>query len=156
MYKQSTTTNYNSYPFGEAAFAASRQMWLAGLGATIATRDWVKSEARPVFKTLVKQGTAVESRAIRFVGDRIESSVTRANVVWKQARRTVEATMKQAATTAVNLAQQVLPVSLPKIELPKILAKAQKPATPVKRVKKTVKARATRTAKKAKRTTKRA
>jgi len=155
MYKQ-TPANFHPSQFGEAALAASRQMWLAGLGATAVTRDWVRSEARPVFKTLVKQGTAVESRAIRFVGDRIETSVTRANIAWKQTRRTVEATVKQAATTAVNFAQQVLPISLPKMELPKILAKAAKPATPVKRAKKTVKARTTKAAKKAKRTTKRA
>jgi len=155
MYKQ-TTANVYPYQFGEAALAASRQMWLASLGATAVTRDWVQSQARPVFKTLVKQGSAVESRAIRLVGDRIETSVTRANIAWKQTRRTVEATVKQAATTAMNLAQQVLPQSLPKIELPKVFAKAEKPAAPVKRVKRTVKARATKVAKKAKRTTKRA
>jgi hypothetical protein len=152
MYKQ---TAANFYPY-EAALAAPRQMWLASLGATAVTRDWVRSEARPAFKTLVKQGTAVESRAIRFVGDQIETSVTRANVVWKETRRTVEATVKQAANTAMNLAQQVLPKSLPKIELPKILAKAEKPTAPVKRVKKAVKARTTKLAKKAKRTTRRA
>ena len=106
---------------GEAAINASRQMWLASLGAAVVTRDWVQTEAGGVFKTLVKEGTVVESRAIRFVGDRIESSVSLANSVWKETRKTVESTVKQATDAAVNIAQQVqqaLPRSLPAFELP--------------------------------------
>jgi hypothetical protein len=102
----------------EAAIHASRQMWLASLGAAVVTRDWVQSEAGGVFKTLVKEGTVIESRAIRFVGDRIETSVSFANSVWKETRKTVESTVKQAADTAVSIAQQVLPRSLPAFELP--------------------------------------
>jgi len=82
----------------EAAMLTSRQVWLASLGAAVVTRDWVQTEAGDMFKTLVKEGTVVESRAIRFVGDRIESSVSIANTVWKETRRTVESTVKQAAT----------------------------------------------------------
>ena len=151
-------TQIEFYPsqFGEAALAASRKIWLAGLGATVVTRDWMQSEAGLVLRTLVKEGTVVESRAIRFVGDQLETTVTRANTMWKQTRRTVEATVKQAATSVVDYAQQVLPVSLPKVELPKVLRAAAKPAKPVKRARKAVTARATRPAKKAKRTTKRA
>ena len=103
---------------GEAAIAASRQVWLASLGAAVVTRDWVQSEAGGVFKALVKEGTVVESRAIRFVGDRIETSVEVANSVWKETRKTVESTVKQAADAAVSIAQQVLPRSLPAFELP--------------------------------------
>ena len=101
---------------GETAINASRQVWLASLGAAVVTRDWMQTEAGGVFKTLVKEGTVVESRAIRFVGDRIENSVTLANAVWKGTRKTVESTVKQAADAAVALAQQVqqvLPVSVP-------------------------------------------
>lgn len=145
-------TNFRPYQFGEAALAASRQVWLAGLGATMVTRDWVQSEAGHVFKTLVKEGTVVESRAIRFFGDQFETSFARANTVWKQTRRTVESTVKQAATSVVDYAQQALPKSLPKIELPLFLA----PAAPAKRAKKVVKARAAKTATKAKRTARRA
>ena len=47
---------------GEAAIAASRQVWLASLGAAVVTRDWVQTEAGDVFKTLVKEGTVVESQ----------------------------------------------------------------------------------------------
>jgi polyhydroxyalkanoate synthesis regulator phasin len=134
-------TNLNLQPnrISDAAMVASRQMWLASLGAAVVTRDWVQTEAGDVFKTLVKEGTVVESRAIRFVGDHIESSFSRANTVWKETRRTVESTVKQAATTAVNLAQQVLPRSLPKFELP-LATMARKPAAkPAKRAKRAVK-----------------
>ncbi len=82
MQKQ-VATSFHPYQFGEAALVASRQVWLAGLGATVVTRDWVQSEAGHVFKTLVKEGTVVESRAIRFFGDQFESSLARANTAWK-------------------------------------------------------------------------
>ena len=103
---------------GDAAIAASRQVWLASLGAAVVTRDWVQTEAGGVFKTLVKEGAVVESQAVRFVGDRIETSFSMANAVWKETRRTVESTVKQAADAAVTFAQQVLPRSLPTFELP--------------------------------------
>jgi hypothetical protein len=116
MLKSNLTLQPNR--ISEAAIHASRQMWLASLGAAVVTRDWVQSEAGGVFKTLVKEGTVIESRAIRFVGDRIETSVSFANSVWKETRKTVESTVKQAADTAVSIAQQVLPRSLPAFELP--------------------------------------
>jgi hypothetical protein len=153
MQRQTHSTSY-PYPFGEAALAASRKLWLAGLGATVVTRDWMQAAAGPMLRTLVKEGSIVESRAIRFVGGRFESSITRANSMWRQTRRNVEATVKQVATSAVDYAQQVLPKSLPRIELPKAFVSNAKLAKSVKRVSrvKTRKARATR---KAKRTTKR-
>jgi hypothetical protein len=139
-----TPANFHPAHFGEAALAASRQVWLASLGATVVTRDWVQTEAGDMFKTLVKEGTVVESRAIRFVGDQIETSVTRANSVWKRTRRTVEASVKQAADAAVDFAQQVLPRKLPMFEAPapaKVArpAKKAKPAvrTPVRAKRKT-------------------
>jgi hypothetical protein len=135
-------TNLNLQPnrFSEAAMAASRQMWLASLGAAVVTRDWVQSEAGDVFKTLVKEGTVVESRAIRYVGDRIETSVSMANTVWKETRRTVESTVKQAAETAVSFAQQVLPRSLPKFEMPLAPKPAKARAKAAKATKRPVKA----------------
>ena len=145
-----TTLNFQPNRLSEAAMLASRQMWLASLGAAVVTRDWVQTEAGDVFKTLVKEGTVVESRAIRFVGDRIENSVSVANTVWKQTRRTVESTVKQAADTAVSIAQQVLPKSLPSFELP-LAAKARRPAA--KPAKKAVK-RTAKVARKAKRAVK--
>ena len=119
---------------GEAAMIASRQVWLASLGAAVVTRDWVQTEAGNRFKVLVREGSVVESQAVRFVGDRLETSISMANTVWKETRKTVESTVKQAAGAAVNFAQQVLPRSLPAFELPmmpkrrKTVARAAKPA----------------------------
>ena len=112
---------------GEATIAASRQVWLASLGAAVVTREWVQTEAGDMFKSLVKEGTVVESQAVRFVGNRLETSFTAANSVWKQTRRTVESTVKQAADAAVSFAQQVLPRSLPAFEMP-LAPKARKTA----------------------------
>jgi len=142
-------TTYTLQPnrLGEAAIAASRQIWLAGLGAAVVTRDWVRTEAGDTFKALVKEGSVVESRAIRLVGERIETSVSVANSVWKQTRRSVESTVKEAADAAVSFAQQVLPTALPKFELPlQSKARAAAAQSP-KRAKRVVK-----TSKKVKRT----
>lgn len=147
-----TTFNLQPNRLGEAAINASRQMWLAGLGAAVVTRDWMQSEAGAAFKALVKEGTVVESRALRFVGDRIETSVSVANMVWKETRRNVESTVKQAADTAVSFAQQVLPTSLPKFELPPVLKIGKPAAKTATRTKRTIKAakKSTRTLKAAK------
>ncbi|MEO6566141.1 MAG: phasin family protein [Casimicrobiaceae bacterium] len=129
-----------SNPVGDAVLNASRQMWLASLGAAVVTRDWAQSEAGQVFRTLVREGTAVESRTIRLVGDRLEGSFAVANTIWKQARTTVHATVKQAADTAVTLVQSNLPRSLPKVTLPAMM-KAAAPAKAAKRVKRATKAK---------------
>ena len=155
------TLNRNT-PYGEAVLAASRQVWLASLGAAVVTRDWAQSEAGHVFRTLVKEGTAVESKAIRMVGDGLEGSMTRANAVWKHARTTVQSTVKQAAETAVTLVQKNLPKSLPKVTLPSMLStspvaktratKSKRAATKtVAKGKRVIKTRATKTVKRVKR-----
>jgi hypothetical protein len=113
---------------GDTVFAASRQMWLAGLGAAAVTRDWAEKEAGDVLRTLVREGSAVESRAIRFVGERVDSSVTRANVLLRRTRATVESAVRIYADTAVSLVRQTLPKSLPKVGLPVM----RKPSSPVK------------------------
>lgn len=155
-----TTIQIRSNPVGDAVLNASRQVWLASLGAAVVTRDWAQSEAGAVFRTLVKEGTAVESRTIRVVGDRIEDSFAMANSFWKQARTTVRATVKQAADTAVTLVANNLPKSLPKVTLPAMLSpaaktKAGKRTTRTTRVVKT-KTRATKAVKRAKRGVKKA
>jgi hypothetical protein len=125
----------------DTILATSRQVWLAGLGAAVVTRDWAEKEAAHVLRTLVKEGTAVESRAIRFVGDQVESSVTTANAVWKKTRATVQTTVRTYADTAAAIVRQSLPKSLPKIAL-------KAPAAPGA---KAVRARRTKTVKRAKR-----
>src|SRR5678816_3419374 len=84
---------------------ASRQVWLASLGAAVVTRDWAQSEAGNVFRSLVKEGTLVESKTIRMVGDRLESTITVANTVWQRARIAV----RKTADNAVTLEQSNLP-----------------------------------------------
>lgn len=86
-----------------AAFAAPRQVWLAGLGAAIATREWARNDVGHVFKTLVKQGSQVETRAIHTIGRRIDSSIVQATTAWNRAREAGQAIVKglvEAATTA--------------------------------------------------------
>ena len=61
----------NEVRVGNPMLNASRQVWLAGLGAAVVTRDWAQNEAGDVFRSLVKEGTAVESKTIRMVGDRL-------------------------------------------------------------------------------------
>ncbi len=152
MQRQSTMS-FNPYQLGGNALAAPRQMWLAGLGAAALTSDWVQGEARKTFKSLVKEGTVVETRAVTFVSGRIEESMTRANGVWRQTRATVESGVRQAAETAVALAQKAIPRNLPKIEMPLMAKPAAKRAT---KAATTVKARAVKGAKKAKRAVKKA
>lgn len=127
-------------PVSDAVINASRQVWLAGLGAAVVTREWAQAEAGSVFRTLVKEGTAVESRTIRLVGDRLEGSFAVANSFWKQARSSVQATVKQAADTAVTLVQTNLPKALPKVKLPAMLATAT-PSRKAPAKKRTVKAK---------------
>jgi hypothetical protein len=133
-------------PVGDALLAASRQVWLAGLGAAVVTRDWAGKEARPLLRALVKEGTVVESRAIRFVGNRVETSVTRANALLRQTRTTLQSAVKYAGT-AGGLVRRALPAARPALELVAKLRLAKpakaKTARPVKtrvRNAKTVKA----------------
>jgi len=155
MLKQ-TTISLNPRQFGEEALAASRQVWLASLGAAAVTRDWVQTEASKTFKSLVKEGTVVESRAVTFVGDQIETSMNRANRLWKRTRSTVESTVKQAADAAVSIANTAIPKSLPRIEFPGAAkpARAKKPAAKVARAKKAVRKTAAKVTRKAKRAVK--
>ena len=80
-------------PAGETLIAASRQVWLASLGAAVVTGEWAQKEAAPLFRTLVKEGTAIESRTFRLIGDTVETSFSRANSLWHQARSVVTGTV---------------------------------------------------------------
>lgn len=118
---------------GDKVLAASRQVWLAGLGAAVVTRDWAGKEAGNVFRNLVREGSQVETRALRFVGQRLETTVTQANTVMRRARRTIV----RYADSAVTMVRD-MPVVLPRVELaaflrkekvaPRRPAKARRPA----------------------------
>ena len=132
---------------GNPMLNASRQVWLASLGAAVVTRDWAQSEAGNVFRSLVKEGTIVESRTIRVVGSRLESTIDVANTMWKRAR----AVARKTADNAVTLVQSNLPnVKLPamfvapvKAPAPKRAVKRATTAKPVKRARRN-KARTTK------------
>lgn len=130
---------------GEKMAATARAVWLAGLGAAVVTRDWAEKEAGHVFRNLVREGTAVESRAIRFVGDRVETSVTRANSMLRHARTSLHGAVRDYTDSAMTLVR----TSLPRIDA------MLRPATPVKRAAKpaarTVRAKSVKRAKQAKR-----
>jgi hypothetical protein len=146
-----TTVQIRNYPVGDVVFNASRQVWLASLGAAVVAREWAQGEAGNVFKNLVKEGTAVESRTIRLVGDRLEGSFTKANTMWRHARHTVSAQVKKAADTTVTLVQNNLPKSLPKVTLPAMLTPAARAKAPAKKrataAKRSTKARAAKVGK---------
>jgi hypothetical protein len=137
------TIQSKSNQVGGTVAAASRQVWLASLGAAVVTRDWAEREAGTVLRTLVKEGTAVESKAFRLVGDRVETSMTRANKLWKKTRATVETTMRAYADTAVAIVRQSLPKSLPKVDVSSLLKSA--PAPKPVRARRVVKTHATKT-----------
>jgi len=100
---------YRPAAVGEAVRFASRQVWLASLGAAVVTRDWASKEAGKVFGTLVREGAVVESRAIRFVGNRIEGSVGRAGAMFGRARTTLRGAVKDYADGALTLVRDTLP-----------------------------------------------
>ena len=127
----------------ETALAASRQAWLAGLGAAAISREWARHEAGNTFRALVKHGSTVERNAIRMIGDRVETSISTAASLWRDARRSVLATASGIAETAA--------AALPQIRMPAFSANAPV-ARPRKAAKKRgAKVRAAKTVRRAKR-----
>lgn len=107
--RMQATIKHTPNAFSEAAIAAGRQVWLAGLGAAAMSQDWIEAEAGNTFKTLVREGAVVESRTLRYIGDRLGPSVTRATALWRQTRATVQTTVRQAADSAVLFVRDTLP-----------------------------------------------
>ena len=146
-----TANNFRATAVPDAMLAASRQVWLAGLGAAVVTREWADREAGTMFRKLVREGTVVESRAFRIVGERLDSSFSRANVMWQRARKTVTTTAKSLAEGTTSLVRQAIPAFAPGTgsKVPRASAKRSvNPARKAAPVSKTAKRR-TRTAKRA-------
>jgi len=97
----------NAGRLADAAFAASRQVWLAGLGAAAVTRHWAQNDARNTLRALVKQGSAVETQAIRVLGNGVETSIATASSIWNRTREQVRATVTAIADTAAAALPQV-------------------------------------------------
>src|SRR3954466_9554711 len=103
------TLRYKPNELSYAAVAASRQVWLASLGAAVVSRGWIQAEAGSTFRTLVKEGTVGESGALRVLGHQLEGGMIRANALWHSARGVVQTTVKQAADSAVLFVKDTLP-----------------------------------------------
>jgi hypothetical protein len=99
MSKQTAQT-LNPARVADAAIAASRQVWLAGLGAAMVTRDWARNDAGQVFRSLVKEGSTVETRVIRAFGHRMNSSIAVATSALNMARDTALAGVNGLVDTA--------------------------------------------------------
>jgi hypothetical protein len=122
----------NASRLADAAFAASRQVWLAGLGAAAVTRQWAKNDAGNTLRALIKEGSAVETQAIRVLGSGVETSLATASSIWTRTREQVRATVTALADTAV--------AALPKLKAP---VKATKRA-PVAKARKAAKSPASK------------
>jgi len=127
----------------ESALFASRQAWLAGLGAVSISREWARHEAGNTFRALVRKGSAVEKNAIQMIGGRVESSVATATSLWRVARATALATANRLAETASS--------ALPSVRIPAftVTAAAPKPRKQAKH--RAAKARAARSVRSVKR-----
>jgi hypothetical protein len=88
-----TAGSFNAARVTDTALAAPRQIWLAGLGAATVTRQWAMNDAGNVFRSLVKEGATVESRARRVIGRQVDNSLALATSAWNGARRTALTTM---------------------------------------------------------------
>ncbi len=106
MQKQ-TISDINASRLADAAFAASRQVWLAGLGAAAVTRHWARNEAGNTFRALIKEGSAVETQAIRVFGNGVETSLATANSIWTRTRDQLRATVTTLADTAAAVIPQL-------------------------------------------------
>ncbi len=84
----------------DVALAASRQVWLAGLGAATVTRQWARNDAGQVFRALVKEGSTVEARTLRRIGRRVDSSIVLATTAWSRARDAAQTTLNGLVETA--------------------------------------------------------
>jgi hypothetical protein len=108
MLKQ-TAERLNASRFTGVAIAASRQVWLAGLGAAIVTRDWARNDAGHVFRALVNEGASVESHAKRVIGKQIDMSIAAASDIVTKARKTALTTVNGLVDTAVSALPQLKP-----------------------------------------------
>jgi Poly(hydroxyalcanoate) granule associated protein (phasin) len=115
---KATAGNFNVVRMTDAALLASRQVWLAGIGAATVTRQWAAKDAGPMFRSLVKEGEVVEGRARRVIDRQLGNSIALATAAWNTARDT--------ARTTVNGFLDAATAALPKLLTP---AKASAPKT---------------------------
>jgi hypothetical protein len=129
MLKQAMNTG-DAQQLTQAAMMASRQVWLAGLGAATVARRWASQDALPFFHSLVKEGAAAESTVIRVLNSEIGTSAVRAAKLWNSTRQAVSTTVNTLAAGAARVMPQVrtatprTPVRKPRIAKPARTVKA--------------------------------
>jgi len=96
-------SNTIRYDNPAAVLAAPRQIWLATLGAVAMTREWAEKEAGTLFRSLVKEGSAAETHAIRYIGNRVDKSVKAANAVARETRKGIDASVASLSRAASSL-----------------------------------------------------
>ena len=107
-----------SLPMTPAALiAAPRHLWLATLGAAALTREWAERDAAAMFRSLVDEGTVVESRALGVVGRSIGASVKRANALARDARSTVRSSVESLANAAASFVRTTVPTVRAKLDV---------------------------------------
>jgi hypothetical protein len=129
--------------FTDTALAASRRVWLAGLGASLLARQWARDEARDTLRACVKRGSSVEAQVLRVVGIRINASLAAASSILRLSR-------KVAASTASALAEEIVKV------LPEFMATKPVRRTAATRTRVATKSTKTRTRQRTSRTAKQA
>jgi len=126
MLKQ-TAQDFNAARYADAALAASRQVWLAGLGAAIVTRDWARNDAGHMFRTLVREGASVEAHAKRVIGKELDRSIGVATRAVTKARARALSTVS-AFGGLVDAAAG----ALPKFRAPAVKSSSASKAKPAK------------------------
>ena len=118
--------NFRTLSAGDLVFAAYRQGWLAGLGAAAVARDWVRTDAAPTLRSLVKEGTVVESQAMRAVAA-LWIGVSPESSSYAFASTALRTARKQAAA-AVGEVAAALPATIARLPLPAKLVALARPA----------------------------
>ena len=123
-----------SIPMTPAAMiAAPRHLWLATLGAAAVTREWAERDAAAMFRSLIKEGTVVESRAINLVSHRIGSSMKRANALARDARSGVKSSAESLANAASTFVRTKVPTVRARFEVESAGTKRKSAAKTAKR-----------------------
>ena len=91
---------------GEAMIAVPRQFWLASLGAAAVTREWARKDARPMFRALVKEGSTVESAALRRAEHRVNASMRQATRLVQDVRTELTLSARKLAGIASSLTRR--------------------------------------------------
>jgi hypothetical protein len=115
-----------------AVLAAPRHLWLATLGAAAVTREWAERDAATMFRSLVKEGSVVETRALNQVGKRIGTSMKRANALARTAKVGVRSSIESLASAASTFVRTKLPTVRARLDVQSAGVKRKPAAKTVK------------------------